>query len=113
MKNNNHENNLEHANGAHEPWGAWSGMVAGLMIGGLAGSTAMLLLAPQSGRRTRAKIQRAGNDVVEQTSDAVEDAVSTARDKTHQLAQDVRKQAEGLEKRGHAMLDGKKARVEE
>jgi len=33
-------------------------VLAGLLIGGLAGAGAMLLLAPQSGKETRAQIQQ-------------------------------------------------------
>jgi len=34
------------------------GLLAGLLIGGLAGAGVMLLLTPQSGKKTRVKIQQ-------------------------------------------------------
>jgi gas vesicle protein len=89
--------------------GLLTGTAIGLLIGGLAGAVAMLLLAPQSGNRTRAKLNRQSHELREQAADAVEaveDAVAQARDKAHQVTHDVRKQAEDLEQRGQAMLDG-------
>ena len=49
------------------------GGLVGLLLGGLAGAGAMLLLAPQSGKKTRAKIQRKGRDLRNQTADTIED----------------------------------------
>jgi len=46
--------NYEHENDAHEPRGSW----AGLLIDGLTGAVVMLLVAPQSWKRTRARIYR-------------------------------------------------------
>ena len=84
-------------------------MLAGSLIGGLAGATAMLLLAPQSGKRTRAKLRRQSRALRDQTAETmeyVEDAIADARDKTQDMTHDARKQADKLEKRGHALLDG-------
>jgi gas vesicle protein len=90
--------NYEHENEAHEPRGSWAGLLIGglligLLVGGLAGAVAMLLLAPQSGKRTRAKLQRQGAELREQAAETMGDAVEQARDKAHQITQDVRKQA--------------------
>jgi gas vesicle protein len=64
-------------------------LLAGLLIGGLAGAGAMLLVAPQSGKRTRAKIQRQGVELREQATDTVEDALDQARIKSHQITASV------------------------
>ncbi len=91
MDNNNYE--LE--NDAQEPKASWAGPLAGLLIGlligSLAGAVTMLLLAPQSGKRTRAKLVRQSRDLREQTAETVEDAVEQARDKARQITHDVRK----------------------
>jgi gas vesicle protein len=84
--------NHEHANAANGPGGFGVGILAGALIGGLAGATAMLLLAPQSGKRTRAKLQRQSHELREQAADTVEDAVDQARDTARQITHDVRKQ---------------------
>ena len=102
----NHNNERE--NDVHEPGGSWAGLPAGLLIGGLAGAAAMLLLAPLSGRRTRVKLRRQSAELREQVADTVEVPLAQARAKARQITHDVRKQAEELERRGQAMLDGQR-----
>ncbi len=86
--------------------GMWIGMFIGMLTGGLAGAVTMLLLAPQSGQRTRAKLRRQSHELREQMVDSMEDAMGQAGDKAHQITHDVRKQAEKLEHRGQVMFDG-------
>ena len=88
--------------------GMWIGMFIGMLTGGLAGAVTMLLLAPQSGQRTRAKLRRQSDELREQMADSMEDAMGQAGDKAHQITHDVRKQAEKLEHRGQAMFDDQK-----
>jgi gas vesicle protein len=66
------------------------GFLAGLLAGGLLGAAAMLLLAPQSGKRTRAKIQRTSAEWREQTADTLGDSLEQARATAHQITDDVR-----------------------
>ncbi len=94
----------EHENGANQV----GGFFAGLLIGGLAGAVAMLLLAPQSGKRTRAQIQLKSMDLREQTAEAVEDALKQTRTKARQIRADVREKADELQQRGQAVLDEQK-----
>jgi len=112
MDNRKHEHEHGHEHecepGAVEQGSVWASMLAGLLIGGLAGAVAMLLLAPQSGKRTRAKLRRRSNALRDQaaaTMETVEDAVADARDKSQQVTHDAREQAERLEKRGQALFD--------
>jgi len=88
---------------------AW-GILVGLLIGGLVGAGAMLLLAPQSGKKTRAQIQKKSLELRDQTTEAVEDAVSQAGAKVRQVRADVRKEVKELDHRGQAMLDEQKKR---
>ncbi len=104
MVNHNHN----HDNDASETEGFWAGLLAGLLIGGLAGAVAMLLLAPESGKKTRAKLQRQSHKLREQTAETVDDAVAQAHGTARQITHDVRKQAGKLEQRGQAMLAGQK-----
>ena len=97
-------------NDTSEPGGFGPGLLAGLLIGGLAGAVAMLLLAPQSGKKTRTKLLRQGRDLREQTAEAAEDAMAQAGDKAHQMSHDLGKQAKKLERRGQALLDGQNGR---
>jgi gas vesicle protein len=81
------------------------GFFAGLLLGSLIGAVAMLLLAPQSGEKTRAKIQEEGRGLRDQVSDTVEDVVLPARSKARRVMADVRRQAKDLEQRGQDMVD--------
>jgi gas vesicle protein len=82
------------------------GFIGGLVMGGLIGSGAMLLLAPQSGKEARAKIQREGLDLRNQMVEGVGDAVTLGRGQVRRMGARVRKQADALEQRGQDMLDG-------
>ncbi len=81
-------------------------LLVGMLIGTLAGTVAMLLLAPRSGKNTRARLQRQGHELGDQTAESIEDVLAQAREITHHLTLDARKQAKQLEKRGQAMFDG-------
>ena len=108
------DENHEFANDASAPRGSsaalTAGLLTGLAVGGLVGAVSTLLLAPQSGKRTRAKLQRQGHELREQTAETVEEAVAQAHVKASQIKKDVRKQAEGLEQRGQAMIDEHRGR---
>ena len=89
----NHNHDLE--NHARESGASWVGLLAGmlisLLIGGLTGALVMLLVAPQSGKRTRAKLHRQSAEWREQAADTMDDAVASARDKARQITHDVSK----------------------
>lgn len=86
------------------------GFLVGTLVGGLIGATAMLLMAPQSGQKTRAKIQRAGLELREQTVTGLEDAVAQTRAKANEITTGVREKAEKIQQRGQEMLDQQKER---
>ena len=111
MKNSHNNEHVSDAPGSRESGaGKLAGLLVTLLIGALAGAITMLLLAPHSGKRTRAKLRRQSHELREQTAETMEDAVDQAREKSHQITHDVRKQAKELEHRGHEMLDGQKGR---
>lgn len=103
MQNNTHEEKHD----THYLGGILAGLLflAALLLGGLIGAAVMLLLAPQSGKKTRAQIRRKGRDWREQTVESVEDVVAQVRAKTNQTVTSLRQQANELEQRGQAMLD--------
>ena len=99
--NRSHENNV-------------AGVVVGMLVGGLAGAVAMLLLAPQSGEDTRKQIQKKGTELRDRASEAVEDTLAQVRTSTKQIAMDVKNSgqdlaAEQLDRVSEAALAGKKA----
>jgi len=79
-------------------------VLAGLLLGGLAGAGAMLLLAPQSGKETRAQIQQKTMELRDRTTETVEEAIAQAKSKTHQIKADVREKAGELHQQGQEML---------
>ena len=96
---NNHHH--EHENDVNQ----LGGFLAGLLIGGLAGAVAMLLLAPQAGKRTRAQIQQKSIELCDQAVKSVEDAMAQTRTKARQITADVREKADKLEQRGQDAID--------
>ena len=84
--------------------------LSGLLLGGLIGSGVTLLLAPQSGKKTRQQIQRKGQDLRKQTTDVMEDGVAQVRAKTHQVTTAVHEQTDALQHRGQDVVDEGKER---
>jgi gas vesicle protein len=109
---------MENYNDEHEHYGHIArGFLAGVLIGGLAGAGTMLLLAPQSGQRTRTQIRRKGEDLRDQAVDNMEDAMVQARSTSrhitagvHKQADKIQQQAEKIQQRGQDVLDAQKER---
>lgn len=79
--------------------------LAGLLAGGLVGMTTMLLLAPQSGEKTRDEIQLKVIKLRDQATETAKGAVTQVRQTAQQITGDVREKAEELQQRGHDILD--------
>ena len=75
-------------------------LLAGLMIGGLVGAGTMLLLAPQSGKRTRQEIQQGALDLRDRASDRLRGTASEFRTRAERAASDVRDTVDQLETQG-------------
>ena len=86
------------------------GFLAGALFGGLAGAGVMLLLAPQSGKRTRAKLQQKSIELRDQASDGLDDAVAQVRARTRQIKSGIGDKAEALQHQGQDMIDEQKER---
>lgn len=67
----------------HEENGYYAGFTAGMVCGALIGAGVALLMAPQSGKRTRKRLGRAADDLRE-----------TATDRWDEIADDVRGKVE-------------------
>lgn len=70
----------------------------------------MLLLAPQSGERTRTKMQHQGQKLREQTAEIIEDSMKQVRDKAHEVTSTIQDQAGELQQRGQDAIDQQKDR---
>ncbi len=87
------------------------GFLAGLVVGGLAGAGTALLLAPESGKKTRSDIRQKGMELRDQTVETVENTVADARDKARQITTPARKQAKEIQQRGQELLEQQQDRV--
>jgi gas vesicle protein len=87
-------------NQTQERHGGTLNMFAGLLVGSLAGAATMLLLAPQSGKVTRMKIQEKGTELRDRTFDLVDDTIENMRSKTNTLTSTGRKKIKELKHQG-------------
>ena len=65
-------------------------VLVGMVIGGLAGAVAMLLLAPQSGKDTRTDIQKKGIELHNRSTEIVEDTLVQVRSNPKKIDLDVK-----------------------
>lgn len=106
MNDMNHEDQYD----TNNPGYFIAGLLFGSMLGGLIGAVIMLLLAPQSGERTRKQIRRKGTQVRKQAARAMDDGVKQVRSKANQVATGIQEQAEELQQRGQDAVDQQKER---
>lgn len=79
-------------------------VLAGLLVGGLAGAVTMLLLAPQSGENTRQQIMEKGIELRDQATGMAEDAMSQIRSDGNKFSILGRRKARTLLKQGQALV---------
>lgn len=80
------------------------GIVAGLLVGVLAGAVTMLLMAPQSGKDTRIQIQKKGIELRDQTSKMIEDTMAQVRSSANKITVGGREKAEELLQHGQTLV---------
>jgi gas vesicle protein len=90
------------------------GVLTGMLIGGLAGAAAALLLAPQSGKDTRRQIQDKSIELRDRTTELVDDTMSKVRTSANKITMDLKSRGqeaavEQLENVSEAAQAGKKA----
>jgi gas vesicle protein len=79
-------------------------VLAGLLIGSLAGAVTMLLLAPQSGKETRLRIQEKGIELRDRTTEIVEDTMAQIRLDRDKITMGGRRKAKELLHQGQALV---------
>ena len=89
------------------------GIIAGLLIGGLAGALTMLLLAPQSGEETRMQIQEKGIELRDRTTSIMEDALAQVRLKANKITVGGREKMQELKQHGQEIAVEQLDRVSE
>jgi gas vesicle protein len=88
-------------------------VLTGIVVGGLIGATAMLLLSPRSGEEIRAEIKDKAMDLRDRTTETVKDTVSQVVSKAGQLKGGIRGRSEDLKQRGQDALIEQLDRVSE
>ncbi len=86
------------------------GIFVGALVGALAGASAMLLMAPRSGKKTRAKIEKKGKQLRQQATHTLEDGVDQVHTKANQVSARLHKQVDNLQQRGHDAVEHQKER---
>ena len=87
------------------------GILGGLMIGSVAGAVAMLLLAPQSGKKTRLLIQDKSIQLRDRATGMMDDAFEQVRSSTNKIAAGGLQKADELKQQGQDLLAGQLDRV--
>jgi gas vesicle protein len=78
--------------------------ILGVLAGMLAGALTMLLLAPRSGKETRARIKGKGVELRDRTTLMVEDAMDQMRSNRHKLTMGGRQKAKELLHQGQTLV---------
>ena len=88
-------------------------ILTGIVVGGLIGATAMLLLAPRTGEEIRSEIKDRAIDLRDRTSETVKDTVSQVVSRAGDLRGGLRGKSEDIKKRGQDVLIEQLDRVSE
>lgn len=79
-------------------------VLTGIVVGGLIGATAMMLLAPRSGEEMRAEIKDKAVDLRDRTTEGVKDTVSQVVSKASHLRGGIKDKSQDLKQRGQDVL---------
>jgi len=95
MKNDNQEYNY--------PTNNTTGVLAGLLVGSLAGAVTMLLLAPRSGKDTRMQMKEKGIELRDRTTEMMEDTITQVRSNANKMADSGREKMKELKHQGQEL----------
>jgi gas vesicle protein len=79
-------------------------LISMFIVGGLLGAGVALLMAPQSGRRTRLKIRDKGMELRERAAETAEDTRHRASHTLDDLASSTRERVSSLKERGRDLV---------
>lgn len=79
-------------------------LISMLIVGGLLGAGVALLMAPQSGRRTRLKIRDKGMELRERAAETAEDTRHRASHTLDDWASSTRERVSSLRERGRDLV---------
>jgi gas vesicle protein len=87
--------------------GETGAFLAGFIVGGLVGAATALILAPQSGERTRTQIREKSIELRDRAEDLAEDA----RLRADEAAEEARRRADDLQQRGRQVYQEQRTRL--
>jgi gas vesicle protein len=96
-----------------EMTGTTKHVLTGIIVGGLIGATAMMLLAPRSGEEMRAEIKDKALDLRDRTAESVKDTVSQVVSKAGHLKGGIKGKSQDIKQRGQDVLIERLDRVSE
>jgi gas vesicle protein len=79
-------------------------VLIGLLVGGLAGASAMLLFAPRSGKETREQIEQKSIELRDLSTKKIKQAVAQVRSETNRITAEVQEKAAELKQLGQDKL---------
>jgi len=107
-------NNYDYENRQfQEVSGATRHVLTGIVVGGLIGATAMMLLAPRSGEEMREEIKDKAMDLRDRTTEGVKDRVSQVVSRAEHLKGGLKGRSNDLKHRGQDVLIEQLDRVSE
>jgi gas vesicle protein len=106
---NTRREHVEYADSA----GHAKSLFTGLLIGGLVGAGTILLMAPQSGEKTRAELQQGVDQLKDRTTETVKDTISQVKSKTYEIKDGVQSKAGEIQSQGKDILAKQLGRVAE
>jgi gas vesicle protein len=80
------------------------GVLTGMLIGGLAGAVTMLLLAPQSGEKTRTQIQEKGIELRDYATEMMDETLAQVRKDSKKFAKSGSLKAKELMQQGQELV---------
>jgi gas vesicle protein len=95
----------------YENGSGMASILAGLLIGAAAGAVAMLLLAPQSGKKTRTLIQDKGIEIRDRATGMVDETLAQVRSHTSRIAAGGLQKVDELKQQGQDLLAEQLERV--
>jgi gas vesicle protein len=101
--------------GERDEFGAF---LIGFVVGGITGAITALLMAPQSGDRTRALIKEKSIELRDRASETIDEAYAQAeaaaleaRSRFDQLAKTTKERADELQQRGKVLLEEQRSKM--
>jgi gas vesicle protein len=86
--------------------------LGGLLLGSVAGAGGMLLMAPQSGKKTRKQLRQKGRKMQKQTAKTVKHKAEQVQDKAHEVTTSIQDVVDDQKERWEPVIEAGKTAVQ-